>query len=103
MSNGIPDSGAPYIVICSGRIDVGLANNYDSKVSAAGLSAAAFSAFMAQAYPSDELTADLHSISVLQHKLMNHAIGVEKLTHEQIDATITELFDAMSAIEQEYA
>jgi hypothetical protein len=82
MSNGDPDpiSGAPYIIVCSGRTDLALAKSYDDKVNAASQCAARFAAFMANEYSeSDDFNADLRPITTIQHQLMNHAIGEHKV------------------------
>lgn len=105
MSNGDPDpiSGAPYIIICSGRTSVALARDYDSKVVMAAHCAAGFAAFMESEYGSrDDFNDDLRPVTVIAHQLMNHAIGQHKLSHEELDAKFTELWAAMTALEDEY-
>src|SRR2546429_4496631 len=86
MSNGEPVSGSPYIIICGSRIAVALAKDYDAKVYAASQGAAQFAAFMGVIYgDSDDWQADIQPLAKLQHQLMNHAIEVHKLSHEEID------------------
>ena len=105
MSNGDPppDSGAPYIIICSGRTDAGLANAYDDKVRAVASCAAQFAAFMGQEYGSEDFKADIQPLAHLQHQLMNHAIGVHVLTHDELDAIFVQMFAEMSRLEGEYS
>lgn len=105
MSNGDPDpiSGAPYIIICSGRTDVALAKAYDDKVNAASHCAASFAAFMATTYGDAEGFAEnLRPVTTIQHQLMNHAIGKHKLSHDELEAKFIELFAAMTTLEGEY-
>jgi hypothetical protein len=106
MSNGDPDpiSGAPYIIICSGRTEVALSNDYDSKVLAASRCAARFAAFMGLTYPSSaDFVSDLRPTTTIQHQLMNHAIGTHSLSHSQLDQKFVDLFAAMSEMEGEYS
>lgn len=105
MSNGDPPpiSETPYIIICSGRTGVALATTYDEKVIAATTCSARFAAFMGIKYgESDDFTNDLRPITVIQHELMNHAIGQHKLSHEELDQKFTDLFAAMTTLEGEY-
>ncbi len=107
MSNGDPDpiSGAPYIIICSGRTEVAISNTYDDKVLAASRCAARFAAFMGLTYESssDDFTTDLRPVTTIQHQLMNHAIGVHSLSHSELDQKFVDLFAAMTALEGEYS
>jgi len=105
MSNGDPDpiSGAPYIIICGGRTGVALATTYDEKVIAATQCSAQFAAFMGMEYgDSDDFISDLRPITTIQHQLMNHAIGVHKLSHDELDQKFADLFAAMATMEGEY-
>lgn len=105
MSNGDPDpiSGAPYIIICSGRTAVALANTYDAKVLAATECSARFAAFMGTEYGEDtDFVEDLRPVTTIQHQLMNHAIGVHELSREELDQKFVDLFAAMTALEGEY-
>ncbi len=109
MSNGDPDpiSGAPYIIICSGRTEVALSNTYQDKVLAASRCAARFAAFTGVVYgqgaDEGDFIDDIHPVTTIQHQLMNHAIGVHPLDHSELDQKFVDLFDAMAAFESEYA
>lgn len=105
MSNGDPDpiSGAPYIIICSGRTEVATVNTYDEKVLAASRCAARFAAFMGTKYGDGvDFNDDLRPVTAIQHQLMNHAIGQHALSHEDLDAKFVQLFAAMTVLEGEY-
>lgn len=71
MSNGPPvgDSRAPYIIICSIRINIDAANDPQMKIAAASQGAANLAAFMQANY--NTKTEDLKDISDLQHEMMN--------------------------------
>ena|SRR5215467_10212284 len=106
MANGgpPPDSGSAYIIICNGRTDAGLANAYDDKVRAVASCAAQFAAFMGQEYGSEEdFKADIQPLAHLQHQLMNHAIGVHVLSHDELNAIFVQMFAEMSNLEGEYS
>ncbi len=105
MSNGDPDpiSGAPYIIICSGRTGVAIAHTYDDKVLAASRCAARFASFMGITYGSDDdFVSDLRPVTTIQHQLMNHATGIHSLSHDELDQKFIDLFEAMSVLEGEY-
>lgn len=100
MSNGDPppQSSAPYIIICSGRIEVESAKATEGKIVAASLCAARFSAFMQVAY-GEGIEDALQPLSVIQHHLM---VSFYQMNKSEAEAKIAEMFDCMTAIENAY-
>lgn len=103
MSNGDPQpvSGAPYIIICSGRINVATATDEAGKIRAASDGAAQLTAFM-QSYFKQFNLADCVPISTIQHELMDHVNGKVPLTPEQVEAKIKALIKEMYVLEKKY-
>jgi hypothetical protein len=104
MSNGDPPpvSGAPYIIICSRRIDHALASNEEEEIQAASRCAADLTAYLQVRYRSSFNPADCENISVLQHALMDHVRDEAKLSKDEVDAKVQSIFSECDALEQKY-
>lgn len=92
----MPDGGsrAPYIIICNGRIDIGVAKNGFEMIRAASRAATDL-----VSYYGDKLTAsDTLPISDLQHQMMDivNARAVNYSASEMVD----EMFALLDALEQ---
>lgn len=104
MSNGDPppQSAAPYIIICSGRMAVANAKSPEEKAVAVSLCAGQLCSYMGIRYRSSLDPADMHNISMLQHELMDYLDGKISLTKSQVDAKVEELIVAFYVLEQKY-
>lgn len=95
MSNGTGQSKAPYIIICSGEIDVLAAGS--QSVSVLKVKAASDAARNLVSYYGDRLTAeDTQPISHLQHTMMEALPSVKKAAAEMM---VSEMFDLLHALE----
>lgn len=96
-----PDSGAPYIIICSTRINVAATTDETAKIQAASNGAAQFASFMQSHYkhfvPSDALP-----ISTLQHDLMDYLTGDQELTFVEVEDKIKGIVREMYKLEKKY-
>lgn len=95
-----PVSGSPYIIICNGRIGLQLAQGTAEQILVASGCATALACYMGLRHKgAANLPADLQSISVAQHWLMDN-LGAKK---KDVDAKIAEMFEMFDALEQKYA
>lgn len=97
-----PVSGSSYIIICSARIGIALANDEAGKINAVSLGAAMLTSFM-QIYYKTFKDSDCLNISALQHELMDHVTGKVPLTAEQVTEKIKAMVKEMYALEERFA
>lgn len=100
-----PQSSASYIIICSGRIAVAIANKIEDKIDAASKCAAQLCSFIEST--ANELNSkDFLPIQTLQHELMDHLLGIDesrKLKDVDIEHKIAEMFLEFDALEDKYS
>lgn len=97
-----PVSGSSYIIICNGRIAMGLAQSPEDKVIAASACAAAVCAYIGARYRSTFVHADLLPVTAIQHPLMDKVINGEKLDKAETEAKCAALIDALVVLEHKY-
>lgn len=98
-----PTSGSSYIIICNGRIGVAATKDINEKIAAASKCARDLACYLSLRYYRVGFdTADLIPLQLLQHKLMDHLIGDEKLKDEDISVIIGSMFDEFEGLEEKY-
>lgn len=104
MSHGgqHPTSGSSYIIICNGRIAVGLAHSPEEKVLAASRCAADACAYLGSRYRSTFDHADLAGVTSIQHPLMDKVINGENLEKAETEERCGALLDALTVLELKY-
>lgn len=96
MSNG--QSKAPYIIICSGRIDFLAASTKQEQIQAASNAARNLVVFYG-----DRVTAeDTGPISDLQHEMMDNMSHTGQWTKSQTEAKVDEMFALLDALEEKF-
>lgn len=95
-------SGSSYIIICNGRIAVGLAQTAEDMIRAASECAAAVTAYLGGRYKSNFDHADLHPVSAIQHPLMELILTGKCPSKTEAKDICDDLFDALGALEQKY-
>lgn len=104
MSHGGPHpaSGSSYIIICDGRIAVGLSQTAEQMVREASACASAVTAYLGARYRSTFDHADLHPVSAIQHPLMEAVLGGKCPPKAEAAVICEDLFDALEALEMKY-
>lgn len=97
MPNGTPDSGAPYIIICSSRIAVAIAKEPTEKLNAVSKGASELCSYYALRLRNTLDPLKLKPISKLQHEIMDN-LGMKK---DEAEAKCLEMLGLMDALEHE--
>lgn len=96
MSNGSGQSKAPYIIICSGRIDVRAAGGSAKQQR---LKAASDAARNLVSYYRDKVTGEqTQPISALQHEIMDN---IDTWNNHEVDNAVTLMFELLDELEDE--
>lgn len=96
-----PDSGAPYIIICSAKIAIAQAADEAEKIKAASDGVVQLASFMQMFYKHFNL-ADCLPLATLQHELMDHVRGDAPLTPGQVETKIKAVIKEMYVLEKKY-
>lgn len=95
-----PVSGSPYIIICSGRMDVAIANSFPAELAAASRCAKELCAYIGVRHKgAANLHSDMHPVSVLQHEMMDNMNTWGK---RKVETKIAEMFNLLDELEHKY-
>lgn len=92
----MPDSRAPYIIICNGRIEVEASKKPEEKIRAASNAAMNLTSYYGERCTAAQTT----PISDLQHQMMGN---LNRWNTLEVNAAITQMFDLLDELEDAMA